>query len=176
VFSALSRRQLAAMPAAILLMASLLLAGPADAPAAKVKKSTCISRSTTKAKRDARRGACPARKRKGHDKAKRRHAKHVKKAAQPATTDATAALCDNGAAPYPTGNGSFSCADGSEPGCEDGFLAAPSASGSALVCAPADGDGSASTNATCEEESMEPCSEEGSEQAPEGVEGSTEGD
>jgi len=111
------------------------------------------------------------RKHKGRAKVKRHRAKHALKAKQHTTTAATSALCDNGTEPQSAGNGAFSCADGSEPGCESGLEAAPSASGSTLVCVPA-GD-SEPANQTCEEEAGQPCWEEGSEPAPEGVEGST---
>jgi hypothetical protein len=175
VFSALSRRQLGAIPLAALLAAALLLVGSANAPAAKTSKAPCASKSSIKAERNAHRDACPARKHKGHAKAKRHHTKHTLKTKRHTTTatNTAAALCDNGSEPQSAGNGTFSCADGSEPGCEDGLEATPSASGSQLNCvAPSDSE---SANQACEEEDGQPCWEEGSEQGPEGVEGSTEG-
>ena len=171
MFSTLSRRQLGAIPLAALLAAAILLVGSADAPAAKTPKTSCVSRSSAKAKHNTHRAACPVRKHKGRAKVKRHRAKHALKAKQHTTTAATSALCDNGTEPQSAGNGAFSCADGSEPGCESGLEAAPSASGSTLVCVPA-GD-SEPANQTCEEEAGQPCWEEGSEPAPEGVEGST---
>jgi hypothetical protein len=175
VFSAPSIRQLAAVPLGALLAAVLLLTGPANAPAAKPAKPTCASKASTKAKRDAHRRACPARKHKTRSKTHRGHVKHVTKTGLPSATAPSSAFCENGAAPRPEGGGSFSCADGSEPSCEAGFEAAPSSSGSALVCvaAPANGNGSTSGDLACEEQTGQPCGEEGSEQAPENVEGST---
>ena len=174
MFSTPSIRQLAAVPVGALLAAVLLLAGPADAPAAKAAKPTCVSKASAKArtKRGARRSVCRARKRKTHVKTDRPHAKHVTKTGSPAVTAPNLALCDNGAAARPEGGGAFGCADGSEPSCEAGFEATPSSSGSTLLCIAATSS-STSGDVTCEEQAGQTCWEEGSEQAPENVEGSS---
>lgn len=61
-----------------------------------------------------------------------------------------AATCENGSAPARESNGSFACADGSEPECEDGATPARSSSGRSLLC-PVIGEAESESEAECEE-------------------------
>ncbi len=63
----------------------------------------------------------------------------------------TEAVCEDGSAPVPAGQGSFSCDDESMPVCEDGSIPAPSSSGSTLVCGPESSDDSGAVEVGCDE-------------------------
>jgi hypothetical protein len=62
----------------------------------------------------------------------------------------TAASCEDGSAPARESNGSFSCADGSEPECENGATPARSGNGKSLLC-PVIGEDESESEAECEE-------------------------
>ncbi len=65
-----------------------------------------------------------------------------------------AAYCEDGSSPVRASNGSFSCADGSEPECEDGAEPTRSSNGRSLVCAIFEGEGeeeAESGESECEE-------------------------
>ena len=51
------------------------------------------------------------------------------------------ATCSDGTDPAPAGEGAFTCTDGSEPGCEEGFNPVASSDGSTLLCKPETGGG-----------------------------------
>jgi hypothetical protein len=70
-----------------------------------------------------------------------------------------AASCEDGSAPVREGNGSFSCADGSEPECEDGSTPTRSGNGKSLLC-PVIGEAGpeSSEAAECEEGLSSMCS------------------
>jgi hypothetical protein len=57
-----------------------------------------------------------------------------------ASADAEAS-CPNGVDATASGEGSFTCADGSEPGCVEGFAPVVSSDGSKLLCEPESSDG-----------------------------------
>ncbi len=80
---------------------------------------------------------------------------------------AVAAQCEDGSAPVRAADGSFSCDDGSEPGCEGGATPASSRNGKSLLCpVAAEGEAGASeTEAECEEEETPGCTPGASEQA-----------
>ncbi len=131
-----------ALALALLLTAfATLLCRPAPS-SAKGAASACAS---AHAKRHVR--ACAGRNRAGHarDRAKGRHSgrRHhrinKKKAAQhgsvrPTSTVAKPATCEDGSQPQGESDGSFSCADGSEPVCAGGGEPMPSKNGAKLVC------------------------------------------
>ena len=76
------------------------------------------------------------------------------------------AACQDGRAPLVAGDGSFSCADGSEPVCADG--ASPHVSASRVICPAAsaeDQEEAESSEGGCQAESA--CSPSGSAEAPE---------
>jgi hypothetical protein len=90
--------------------------------------------------------------------AAKRHTKHTSKktgkAGTPVSQAAVAAQCEDGSAPVRAGDGSFSCADGSEPECESGATPTPSRSGKSLLCpAPAESE-AVSSESECEEEGL----------------------
>jgi len=73
----------------------------------------------------------------------------------------TPALCADGTAPTSLGEGSFSCDDGSEPGCKDGATPVIAADGASLVCAVAlEGE---LLGGECEEEAQGACEAEDDE-------------
>ncbi len=148
-------RTLLALPLAILLLA---IAPPSALAHAKSHHSSCSHPATAHAatsaehaaaKHSTRPPACSQQK--GRTKkdtagpAKRRKRGHAvargsKPAASP-TVHATPASCEDGAAPVRASDGSFSCADESEPSCEDGATPTRSANGSELLCPVAQDNG-----------------------------------
>jgi hypothetical protein len=107
----------------VLLLALLL---PASA-LAKVHRQTCSAHGGAHAKAGSHRGRCP--KHKSHALAKHSKKKGAKKGAG---TPTTPALCEDESLPIRAQDGSFSCADGSQPGCEN--EATPVRSGRTLAC------------------------------------------
>jgi len=91
-------------------------------------------------------------------KAGKRHGKHssTKKTSRTGSpgSQAVAALCQDGSAPVRGGDGSFSCADGSEPTCEDGATPTSTRNGKSLLCPAASEGEPASVETECEEESL----------------------
>jgi hypothetical protein len=73
-----------------------------------------------------------------HHKVKRTAKKGVHKATRKTTHKAAArparAMCEDGSAPVHRGPDSFTCGDGSEPGCEDGSFPIVASNGKTLVC------------------------------------------
>jgi hypothetical protein len=70
------------------------------------------------------------------------------------------ASCEDGSIPVKEANGSFSCADGSEPACEDGASPTRSRNGKSLLC-PATAEPESETGeAECEEGLSALCSTE----------------
>ncbi len=137
---------------AITLLAMLL------APAgtlAKTRKGACQARSAAHAARaKPRRSGCATRGGKAtRGKQGRRHAgRHAAKThRKTAPTEAllTPALCEDQSSPVRASDGSFSCDDGSEPGCEG--ESSPVRSGSMLECAVSAG----SPEPACGEETAE---------------------
>jgi hypothetical protein len=84
------------------------------------------------------------------------HPKTNSKVSSAAALTQVAAICEDGSEPALAGE-DFACADGSEPGCEDGSELSLSSDGAALTCpvAPEDGSGSSgepeSVEQSCEE-------------------------
>jgi hypothetical protein len=74
----------------------------------------------------------------------------------------TEAVCEDGSAPVPAGEGSFACDDESMPVCEDGSEPAPSSSGSTLVCGGESSEGSGTDEVGCEEGSVAVLQDDGS--------------
>ncbi|HXW58287.1 MAG TPA: hypothetical protein VEJ23_02285 [Solirubrobacteraceae bacterium] len=82
----------------------------------------------------------------GHKKANHHKVKRTARKVKPKTTHKTTrksarkasapakALCENGSAPARTGTDSYTCGDGSEPGCEDGSYPIVAPNGKTLVC------------------------------------------
>ncbi len=149
-----------ALALALLLTAlAALLCRPAPSSAKSAAAGACAS---AHAKQHVR--ACAGRHRAGHarGKAKGRHSgRHhrinkKKKAVQHGSvhapsTPAQPATCEDGSRPQSEGDGSFSCADGSEPACTGGGEPVPSKSGAKLVCPVAPSSGTEWSEAECED-------------------------
>ncbi|MGD1056513.1 MAG: hypothetical protein ABR992_03785 [Solirubrobacteraceae bacterium] len=135
------------------LVAALL--GPAQT-LAQTRKPSC---SHARAKRGAH--ACGQTSHKGKARHSKKHRKHTLTAvpgeAVPAPTPAT---CEDGSAPVQEANGSFSCADGSEPACEDGASPTRSHTGKSLLCPVIAEPESESGEEECEEGLSALCSTE----------------
>ncbi|MGH2865479.1 MAG: hypothetical protein ACRDJX_09565 [Solirubrobacteraceae bacterium] len=148
---------------AITLVAALLV--PAQTLARTHRASSC-PRATAHAK--ARHGAraCehPSPKGKGHRGKHRSKSKHALAEApeQGAPASLPAAYCEDGSAPIRRSDGSFACADGSEPECEDGVEPTRSGNGRSLVCAilegEAEAEGGEAVEPECEEAASSLCS------------------
>ncbi len=125
------------LPAAL----ALLLSGPAPSDAARAR-SSCASDHAKRAR------ACAERRHaRTHGKAKKRSKHHrpsagkgSHNAATPAPSALAPATCEDGSRPTSEGDGSFSCADGSEPVCQHGVEpVAARGSGKPVCPAPAAG-------------------------------------
>ncbi|HEY2217296.1 MAG TPA: hypothetical protein VGH21_07350 [Solirubrobacteraceae bacterium] len=153
------------LPALALLLAALLalLALPATS-LAKNTSSACSSAAAAQKKTGAR--ACAGRSRKGHAhaKAKGHHVKRhhsiikKKKSKHPSGTPVAAppkpAVCEDGSRPVNEGEGSFACANGEEPICQNGAEPAPSKNGTKLLCPTSAHSGPETTDAECEDGSV----------------------
>jgi hypothetical protein len=64
------------------------------------------------------------------------------------------AACEDGSAPVREAGGSFSCDDESQPVCENGATPTPSSNGSTLVCAGESNENSSLAEAVCEDGSI----------------------
>jgi hypothetical protein len=140
-----------------------LLAQPASSLAKKTS-SACSSAAAAQKKIGAR--ACAGRNRKGraHAKAKSHHAKRhhsiikKKKSKQrsvaPVAAPPKPAVCEDGSRPVNEGEGSFACANGEEPICQNGAEPAPSKNGTKLLCPTSAHSGSETTDAECEDGSV----------------------
>jgi hypothetical protein len=137
-------RRVAALAAPLALLAVLcLLALGAAGAGAKTRHSACGTQSKAHAR--TLRGCAKHQSRSKHTSrshhhhAKPHHKHAVKVTGTPKTPAKPPALqapaeCEDGSAPMSTGEGQFSCADGSEPTCADG--SEPAASHGKLTCAP----------------------------------------
>jgi hypothetical protein len=154
-----------ARPAKPMLLAVLLLGALAvllcrAAPSsAKAGASACSSAHATQHVR-----ACAGRSRSGHSRgnAKGRHSVHhrsihkKKTASQRGTVHAPAAAakpatCEDGSQPAGEGDGSFSCANGSEPICAGGAQPTPAKNGAKLLCPTSSAPGTDWSEAECED-------------------------
>jgi hypothetical protein len=149
----LTRRLSLTMTLALsLAMLLVALLGPA-ATSAQTRKAACpTSAARVKAKRAGR--TCAPHKHKRH-----KH-KHADRRAKHGSSDApvvVAALCEDGSVPVRAGEG-FSCADGSEPECEDGATPTVSRNGKSLLCPLTDESEASLSEAECEEEGLLDCS------------------
>jgi hypothetical protein len=123
------------MALACLLALVAALLGPAQT-LAQTRRATCSSAAIhTKAVRGVHTCGRSSHKGKGHRR--KRHSKHAPAKPHQQGIPATlpAAYCEDGDTPVRSSDGSFSCADGSEPECEDGAEPTRSSSGRSLVCA-----------------------------------------
>jgi hypothetical protein len=140
---------------ACMIVLAAALFGPAQTLAQTRTAASCPS-STTHAK--ARRGAraCGRSSHKSKAHGRKHHSRHALAKAPRQGTPASlpAAYCEDGSSPVRASDGSFSCADGSEPECEDGAQPTRSSNGRSLVCAIPDGEGEEETESgesECEE-------------------------
>jgi hypothetical protein len=119
---------------AIALAAALI--GPAQTLAQTRRAASCPS-STTHAKAGHGARKCGRSSHKGKSHRGKPRSKHalVKAPKQGVPATLPAASCEDGSAPVRASDGSFSCADGSEPECEDGVEPTRSSNGRRLVCA-----------------------------------------
>jgi hypothetical protein len=153
------RRLALALTLALTLSAFVVaLLGPAQT-LAQTRKAACPTSATHGKKKHAARCTQPSHK----SKAQTRHAsrrrvkpntKTTGKTSPPASAPAAPALCEDGNAPMRAADGTFSCADGSEPECEGGATPTASHSGHRLLCpASAEAEAESSSNeAECERE------------------------
>jgi hypothetical protein len=151
------RRLAIVLSAALAVAALALLLSHPPATLGQGTRAGCSS-STVHPKRGVR--VCATRGHKTHarSKAKKHHIKHAvaKKKAKSRSAGPSAAAaqppatCEDAAMPIHGSDGSYSCADGSEPECASGAEPTPS-SGLRLLC-PAESD-PATTPAICEDES-----------------------
>jgi hypothetical protein len=65
-----------------------------------------------------------------------------------------APTCQDGSAPSPAGNGTFTCDDGSQPTCQDGIAPVVAEGGSKLVCVAAAAAGEPGSEPVCEDGSL----------------------
>jgi hypothetical protein len=133
------------------LVAALL--GPAQTLAQTRKVGCPTSAARAKAKREGHTCLPSSRK----DKVKR-HGKHrLEKSSKTGSTGSTAvaAVCEDASAPVRGPSGGFSCADGSEPTCEDGATPTASHNGKSLICLLAAESEPSTAEAECEAEGLE---------------------
>jgi hypothetical protein len=165
------RRLTLALTLALSLSAFVVaLLGPAQT-LAQTRRATCPTAAHAK-KRHAARCTQPSHKSKAD--AHRRHVKlKTKKTGSPTSAPAAPALCEDGDAPVHTAEGTFSCADGSEPECEGGATPTASHNGNLLLCPVSAESESSSNEAECEQEGLG-CATGTGEQACETAGGSSE--
>jgi hypothetical protein len=144
---------MAALACLIALVAALL--GPAQT-LAQTRRATCSS-ALTHAKAVHGTHACGRSSHKGKGHRRKRHSKHAPAKTHQQGIPATlpAAYCEDGDTPVKSSDGSFSCADGSEPECEDGAEPARSSNGRSLVCAILDEEAQAEEEAEAGESECE---------------------
>lgn len=146
---------------AIALVAALL--GPAQTLAQTRRAASCPS-STAHAKTKRGAHACERSSHKGKAHGRKHRSKHAlaKAPQQGVPASLPAAYCEDGSSPVRASNGSFSCADGSEPACEDGVQPTRSSNGKSLVCAILGGEGeeeAESGESECEEAGSSSCAQ-----------------
>jgi len=153
-----STRRLASIATLVVFLAVLATAllGPAQT-LAQTHKSSC---SRTKGKHGAHACVQSSHRGKKH-RSNKHHGRHTL-ANAPSETAAVSepASCEDGSAPIQAANGSFSCADGSEPECEDGANPTRSHNGKTLLCAVIAESESESAEDECEEGLSALCSTE----------------
>lgn len=168
-------RLLAVLVSVCALAAGLLCASQSLAQTRRSKAACAAAVAHAKGKRHT--ATCtkgkPRRATKRHGK-RREHSKRAQHSSRAGQTP-TAARCEQGSAPTPTGNGSFSCEGGSEPECEDGATPTPAPGGQGLLC-PVSSEG-AGREADCEEleEQEGGCGSEAGVQACEAADAGCEG-
>jgi hypothetical protein len=176
------RRLALALTLALTLSAFVVaLLGPAQT-LAQTRKAACPTTTHAKKKHTAQ---CTQPTHKGKAQTRRASKRRVKpntkktgKTISPASAPAAPALCEDGNAPVRAADGTFSCADGSEPECEGGATPTASRSGGLLLCpvsaVSAEAE-SSSNEAECEQEGLG-CATVSGEQACEtpGADGSSE--
>jgi hypothetical protein len=123
----------ATLLACLAALATALL-GPAQT-LAQTRRASCSSAAAhAKAAHSVHACGRSSHKGKNHRRRRRKHAP-AKPHQQGVPATLPAAYCEDGSAPARSSDGSFSCADGSEPECEDGAEPTRSSSGRSLVCA-----------------------------------------
>ncbi len=143
-------------------LAAMLL-GPSQTLAQTRKPSCTTSSARTGGRHTSRKCTQSPRKTGGKTQARhaaKRHSKHAtagKTHKRAPSAPAPAAKCEDASAPVRAGDGSFSCADGSEPACEDGATPTPSGNGKSLVCPISNESEPSSVEAECEEASALDC-------------------
>jgi hypothetical protein len=153
-----STRRLASTLTLVVFLAVLVatLLGPAQT-LAQTRKPSCPH---ARAKRGAH--ACVQASHKGRARHSKKHrGRHtLTKVPGEAVPVPAPASCEDGSAPVQEANGSFSCADGSEPECEDGASPTRSHNGKSLLCPVIAEPESESGEAECEEGLSALCSTE----------------
>jgi hypothetical protein len=138
---------------------------------AQTHRPTCSTAGAHAAKVKSHAGACATHKGKPDHADKRRgkhaHARTKGKGGSRGSHHPATARCEDGSAPTPADEGSFACADGSEPECEDGATPTPASNGKSLVCPPSSEREAGASEAECEEDEEEEtsCTGEPSPQA-----------
>lgn len=142
------------------------LLGPAQT-LAQTRRATCPTAAHAKKKHVAR---CTQPSHKSKAQTRRAHKRPVKlntktgNTGSPTSAPAAPALCEDGDAPVRTAEGTFSCADGSEPECEGGATPTASRNGEVLLCPVSAETESSSSEAECEQEGLD-CATGAGEQA-----------
>lgn len=156
--SAPKRRPLHALAAALVLLALAMPLALSPQASAQTRKGACKPSAAHHVKHGAQACAKPRHKTRPHARAntRGRHAKHKparsghRPTAKPQTVAGRiAAACEDGSTPQLEGDGSFSCGDGSEPGCESGAATTPSGDGSTLLCDSSPASSSGLPEAVC---------------------------
>ena len=153
-----STHPLASILTLVVLLAALAAAliGPAQT-LAQTRKPSCSHAGTRHGAR-----TCSQASHKGRARHSSKHrGKHTLATTPGAAVPAVeAASCEDGSAPVREANGSFSCADGSEPECEDGASPTRSHNGKSLLCPISAEPESESGEGECEEGLSALCSTE----------------
>ncbi|HEV3033172.1 MAG TPA: hypothetical protein VGX72_00150 [Solirubrobacteraceae bacterium] len=151
------RRLALALTLALTLSAFVVaLLGPAQT-LAQTRKAACPTSATHGNKKHAARCTQPSHKGRAqtHHPSKHRvkpNTKTTGETSPPASAPAAPALCEDGNTPVRAADGSFSCADGSEPECEGGASPTASHSGHHLLCPVSAEAESSSNEAECKQE------------------------
>jgi hypothetical protein len=127
-----STRRLALTITALALLAAALL-GPTQS-LALAHKTSCSAASARVTTKHAGRSCTRNGHKRKHHHASRRDGKHLPAETPAAAAQNPPAACEDGSAPLRASDGSFSCADGSEPECEDGTIPTRSSNGKRLLC------------------------------------------
>jgi hypothetical protein len=143
-------------------LAAMLLG--ASQTLAQTRKPSCsTSSSPARDRRSTRSCAEPSHRTAGRTQSRRSGKRHAKRTPAGGTRKRSsqipppAAVCEDGSAPARDQEGSFSCADGSEPICEDGATPTLSHKGKSLVCPVPDEPEPGSSETECEEAGFADC-------------------